>query len=325
MMKQHARKGMTALIGLAFAVAFVAAPALAEEKFQEKFEKTEALAKNGKLYLNNISGDIEILTWKDAQVKIEALKTSKAASLDKAKENAGLVTIEVTKEGDLVRVETKYPKKSGGSGGGFWGGDSMNVSVDYKVWVPDQAAVEIKSISGDIKVAPLGGAAKIGSVSGDVELHGAAGADVDLVSGDLVLEDIVGDVFLKAVSGDIKTTRIKGSVEVEAVSGDIDLLDVSEAQTINAKSVSGNITYVGGIKAGGRYEIKTHSGDVRMTIPADSAFDLEANTFSGDIDSAFEIQVVGKISPHDIHGTVGMGGATVILKSFSGNVDLNKK
>lgn len=321
MMKEHDRKWMTALIGLAFAVAFVAAPALAEEKFQEKFERTEALAKNGKLYLNNISGDIEILTWKDPQVKVEALKTSKAGSLDKAKENAGLVTIEVTKEGDLVRVETKYPKKSGG----FWGGDSINVSVDYKVWVPEQAAVEIKSISGDIQVAPIGGAAKIGSVSGDVELHGAAGADVDLVSGDLVLENIAGDAFLKAVSGDIKTTRIKGSVEVEAVSGDIDLLDVSEAQTINAKSVSGNITYVGGIKVGGRYEIKTHSGDVRMTIPADSAFDLEANTFSGDIDSAFEIQAVGKTSPREIHGSVGKGGATIILKSFSGNVDLKKK
>jgi DUF4097 and DUF4098 domain-containing protein YvlB len=321
MIKKHDRRWSTALVAAAFVVAFIAAPALAEQKFEEKFERTEALVKNGKLYLNNISGDIEILTWKEAQVKIEALKTSKAGSLDKAKENAGLVTIEVTKEGDLVRVETKYPKKSGG----FWGGDSINVSVDYKVWVPDQAAVEIKSVSGDIQVAPIGGAAKIGSVSGDVELHGAAGADVDLVSGDLVLENIAGDAFLKAVSGDIKTTRIKGSVEVEAVSGDIDLLDVSEAQTINAKSVSGNITYVGSIKAGGRYEIKTHSGDVRVTIPADSAFDFEANTFSGDIDSDFEIQVVGKISPHEIHGTVGKGGATVILKSFSGNVDLKKK
>jgi DUF4097 and DUF4098 domain-containing protein YvlB len=321
MIKKQDRRWPILLVAAAFVVAFVAAPALAEQKFEEKFERTEALVKNGKLYLNNISGDIEILTWKEAQVKIEALKTSKAGSLDKAKENAGLVTIEVTKEGDLVRVETKYPKKSGG----FWGGDSINVSVDYKVWVPDQAAVEIKSVSGDIQVAPIGGAAKIGSVSGDVELHGAAGADVDLVSGDLVLENIAGDAFLKAVSGDIKTTRIKGSVEVEAVSGDIDLLDVSEAQTINAKSVSGNITYVGSIKAGGRYEIKTHSGDVRVTIPADSAFDFEANTFSGDIDSDFEIQVVGKISPHEIHGTVGKGGATVILKSFSGNVDLKKK
>ncbi|OGD14823.1 MAG: hypothetical protein A2V76_02950 [Candidatus Aminicenantes bacterium RBG_16_63_14] len=321
MMRKQDRKWPVILIGTAFVLAFVAAPALAAEKFEEKFEKTEALAVNGKLYLSNVSGQIEVATWKNAQVKIEALKTSKADTLAKAKENAGEVTIEVTKEGDLVRVETKYPKRSGG----FWGGKSINVSVDYKIWVPDQAAVELKSVSGDVRVAPLGGKAKIGCVSGNIDLLGAAGADVDLVSGDLTLENIAGDAYLKAVSGNIKATQVKGSVEVEAVSGDIDLRDVSEAMTVNAKSISGNITYAGKIKAGGRYELKAHSGDVRMTIPADSAFDFEANTFSGSIDSDFEIQVVGKISPREIHGTVGKGGATVKLKSFSGNVDLRKR
>ena len=321
MTRKTDRKWLAALLGAAFVLAFAAAPAMAEEKFQEKFEKTEALAKNGKLYLNNVSGQIEIMTWKEAQVKIEAVKTSKAGSLARAKENAALVTIEVTKDADLVRVETKYPKKSGG----FWGGDSINVSVDYKIWVPDQAAVELKSVSGDVSVAPIGGMAKIGCVSGNVDLKGAAGADVDLVSGELTLENIAGDAYLKTVSGDIQATAVKGSIEAEAVSGEIDLRDVSEAQTVSAKSVSGGITYVGKIKAGGRYELKAHSGDVRMTIPADSAFDFEANTFSGDIDSDFEIQVVGKISPREIQGTVGKGGATVMLKSFSGSIELKKR
>ena len=170
MMKKLNSKWTAALMGAAFILAFVAAPALAEEKFQEKFKKTEALAKNGKLYLNNVSGQVEIATWKEAQVKIEAVKTSKAATLAKAKENAALVTIEVTKDADLVRVETKYPKRSGG----FWGGDSVNVSVDYKLWIPDTAAVELKSVSGDVRVAAIGGHARVSCVSGNVDLLGAA-------------------------------------------------------------------------------------------------------------------------------------------------------
>ena len=261
------------------------------------------------------------MTWKEAQVKIEALKTSKASSLEKAKENADLVTIEVTKDGDVVRVETKYPKKSGG----FWGGNSINVSVDYKIWVPEAAAVEIKSVSGDVDVAPIGGKAKIECVSGNVDLLGAAGAEIKLVSGDLVLENITADVFINAVSGNITATRIKGSLESETVSGDIRLTDLSGSRTVDVKTVSGNVTYVGVIEADGRYELKTHSGDVRMSIPAGSSFDFEANTFSGDIDTDFEIAVSGKISPKEIRGTVGKGGATVVLKSFSGNVDLKKK
>lgn len=321
MKNENTKRWMTTLVGLAFVAAFVAAPALAEEKYEEKFAKTEALAKNGRFSLNNISGDIEIAVWKEAQVKIEAVKRSKASSLDKAKENAAKVTIEVTKDGDLVRVETKYPKREGG----FWGGDRISVSVDYKVWVPDQAAVEVHSVSGDVDVAPLGGKAEIVCVSGDVKLHGAAGAEIKLTSGDLVLEDVAGDVFIKAVSGDLTVSRIKGSIEADAVSGDIDLRDVSGARTIEVKTVSGDVTYVGAIVAGGRYELGTHSGDVRMTIPAGSAFDLEANTFNGTIETDFEIKVVGKISPREIRGTVGSGGATIALKSFSGDVELKKK
>jgi DUF4097 and DUF4098 domain-containing protein YvlB len=321
MKKQVSSRWPVVLAAAALVAVLVAAPVLAEQKFEEKFEKTVPLSKTGTLYLTNISGQIEVLTWKDAQVKIEALKTSKADSLDKAKENAAKVTIEVTGEADRVSVETKYPKRIGG----FWGGDSINVSVDYKVWVPEQAAVEVKSVSGDVKIAPIGGKAKIDSVSGNVGISGAAGAEVKLVSGDLRMENIAGDAFIKAVSGDIDVTRIKGSIEADAVSGDIVLKDVAEAQTVDIKTVSGNVTYSGDLKAGGRYELKTHSGDVRMTIPAGSGFDLEANTFSGDIETDFEITVSGKMSPRDVRGTVGKGGTTLVLKSFSGNVDLKKK
>jgi DUF4097 and DUF4098 domain-containing protein YvlB len=321
MKNENIKRWMTALVGLAFVAAFVAAPALAEEKYEERFAKTEALAKNGRFSLNNVSGDIEIAVWKEAQVKIEALKTSKASSLEKAKENAAKVTIEVTKEGDLVRVETKYPKREGG----FWGGDRISVSVDYKVWVPEQAAVEVHSVSGDVVIAALGGKAKIDTVSGDVTLAGAAGAEINVKSGDIDLRNIGGDAFVETVSGDIDITGLKGSVEAEAVSGDIVIRDVSGARAVGIKTISGNVTYVGGLDAGGRYELGAHSGDVRMTIPAGSAFDLEANTFNGTIETDFEIKVVGKISPREIRGTVGAGGATVVLKAFSGDVDLKKK
>jgi DUF4097 and DUF4098 domain-containing protein YvlB len=302
-------------------VALAAAPALAEQKYEEKFEKTVPLSKTGLFALGSVSGNIEVMTWKEAQVKIEALKVSKADTQDKAKENAAKVTIEVTAEADAVRVETKYPKRNGG----FWGGDSIKVSVDYKVWVPEQAGVDLSSVSGDVEVASIGGKAKITCVSGNVGLRGAAGADIKLTSGDLTMENISGDAYVKGVSGDIDVTKVKGSIKAEAVSGDIKLLEVSDASTIDVKTVSGNVTYQGVIKPGAHDEFKTMSGDVRVTIPADSSFDLEASTFNGDINSEFPITTNGKISPREIRGTVGKGGATLSVKTFSGNVDIKKK
>ncbi len=58
MRNRQAREWATILVALAFVAAFVAAPALAEEKYEEKFAKTESLAKTGKVYLSNISGDM---------------------------------------------------------------------------------------------------------------------------------------------------------------------------------------------------------------------------------------------------------------------------
>ena len=321
MRKFHKPRALIVLATLGLAFVFLSAEAMAGDRHEEKFEKTEALAKDGKVFLSNVSGDIEVRTWDKDEVKIDALKVSEASSLSQAKENCGLVTIEVTKEAGLLRIETKYPQQKT-----FWGGKSINVSVDYKLWIPAKASAEVKSVSGDVELEAIGGAVKVGVVSGSVTLmKAAAGADLHTVSGDLTLEDIAGNAYLKTVSGDIGVTRIKGSIEAETVSGEIEMREVTEAGSISAKSLSGNVDYQGKINPQGRYTLKSHSGDITMTIPADSGFEFDAETFSGVIDSDFQIEVSGKVSPRELHGVVNKGGAALRLSTFSGDIDLKKR
>ena len=61
-----------------------------------------------------------------------------------------------------------------------------------------------------------------------------------------------------------------------------------------------------------------------MILSPNAAFDLEASTFSGDIESDFEIMVTGKFSKKKVQGAVNGGGAVVILNTFSGDIDLKK-
>ncbi len=318
-MKNAIRRKRPVAALAAVVVAALAVFAVAREKYEEKFAKTVDIAKDGRVYLGNISGDIEITPWKQNQVKIDAVKVSEASSLDKAKENAAQVTVDVATVEGVLRIETKYPEKKH-----FWEGNSGNVSVSYKLMVPEMAAVEVKSVSGDVKIGALGGALKVKSVSGAVTVLGAAGVDIDLVSGDITVENIAGDAYLEAVSGNIKATKVKGSLEAGSVSGEVTLKDVSEARSVKAHSVSGDLTYTGTIMASGNYEFDSQSGNIVLTIPANAAFDFEAHTFSGVIDSAFPVEVSGKISPKDMRGTVNKGGARIRLKSFSGNVELKK-
>jgi len=310
-------KGLVILSSVALLTGVLSA---AGETHEEKFEKTEALARSGKVLISNISGEIEVKTWTEEKVKIDAVKISEASSPEKAKENSAAVAIEVTKQGDVLQIETKYPRRKG-----FWGDEGVDVTVNYKLWIPDKASVEAKSVSGDIAFASIGGSIKGKAVSGSISVAGAAaGADCDSVSGELNLSDITGDAYLKTVSGGIEVDRIKGAVDAESVSGGLRFLDVSAARTVSAKTVSGNVVYQGLINPQGRYGFKSHSGNIRLTLPAGSAFEFEAKTFSGTIDSDFEVQMSGKLSPRELRGSVNGGGANITLMSFSGSIDLRK-
>ncbi|MBN2245049.1 MAG: DUF4097 family beta strand repeat protein [Candidatus Aminicenantes bacterium] len=326
------------IITLAALTVFLAGISLAasydREKYEEKFEKTVRLNKDGKVDLRNIAGDIEVKTWDKAEVRIDALKISREDSLEKAKENAGKVKIEVTEEGDALYIKTEYPKERI---------RSLNVSVDFWLTIPEGASININSVSGDVNAEKIGGALKAGSVSGEVTLmdirgtliassisgnvtveKAGSGADCKSTSGDVELKNIVGDVDLNSVSGDILVQDIKGSIDAETVSGDIELMNVADAQEVKVKALSGEIVYEGDIKSNGRYYLQSHSGDVTLLIPGSSAFDIMAKSFSGGIDSEFDITVSGKFGK-EIKGSVNGGGAEVNIKTFSGTIDLKKK
>lgn len=319
---KHGKMNKAALLAVSvlLLVALVAPAAWAKEKYEEKFEKTVALAKDGKVSISNISGNIWVTVWDQDQVKIDAVKISQASSLDKAKENAAKVTIEITPEGNMLRIETKYPKSIK-----MWGGESTNVSVEYRLTIPKSAALKANNISGNVDVESPGGPVDLSAISGDVNLSKAnKGAECSTISGNLKVAEVSGDVFLKSVSGNLTANMIKGSIQAETVSGEVELVEVSEANSVRVKALSGGVLYRGRINKDGNYKLKSHSGGITMHLPADSAFDFEADTFSGSIESDFEIKVSGKVSPREMQGIVGGGGATVKLSSFSGDIQLKK-
>jgi hypothetical protein len=334
------KKLIVLLAVLAVAVFFLGlnpleASAQGKVKHEETFAKTESLARDGKVEIRNISGDVEVKTWDRDEVKIDALKTSRASSTEKAKENAAKVKIEVTRENGVLKIGTIYPKPSI---------KNLNVSVDYKVMIPSQATINAKSVSGDVRLEKIGGKATADTTSGNVTVMGAEnGANAETVSGDVDVADVQNGVYCKTasgnidakniagntdlacVSGDVTAENIRGSVEADTVSGSVRLMGISDADVVKGKTMSGNTIYRGDISPTGRYDLEAHSGTVEITIPSGSAFDLTASTFSGTIKTEFEVMMSGKLSKKKISGSVNGGGADMKLKTFSGNIILKKK
>jgi len=295
----------------------------AKERFEEKFSKTVSLAPDGKVQIRNLSGMIKVESWARNEVRIDALKVSRAGSESRAKSNAALVVIDIKESGNMLDIETQYPQTRGGL---FRGDNSINVSVDYQLMIPEKASLRVNSTSGDVDVQKIGGFTDIHLTSGDLTVSQANnGLQVKVISGGVRINDVKGEVNLRSVSGSVIIDRVRGSLDVDSTSGRVELRGVSEADTVRAKSLSGGISYEGKINPRGRYNFEVHSGTVEVVLPSDSAFELSAETFSGDIETDFAVQVLGKVSNKELHGTVNGGGASLDLKTFSGNIRIRKR
>lgn len=269
-------------------------PSLLFAKVKDKIEKTYTLNRDGKVYLEAKSGDIVVNSWDKNEIKIIAHKKA---------------MIDMHHTDDNIRMIIKRPK-----------------SFYFELLIPDKAHLRVETVSGRVKVHKMGGSLDIRTVSGDIEVLTAKnGVRCKTVSGDIHLEEIVGNADLKTTSGKISVEGIKGSVKAETVSGNIKLEAFSHAEEVEMESISGNIRLRGELSPGGIYEINSHSGNVEMSIPSDSNFELRVETFSGDMQCDFDLKISGKTDRKKLQGVVGKGGASLILSSFSGNIRITKQ
>jgi DUF4097 and DUF4098 domain-containing protein YvlB len=298
--------------------------AYAEER--QEIRRSFTLNRGATVSLGNISGDIKITSGTGSQVELYAVKTGPA-------EQMSLVDVTMDAQPSRLSIQTVYPKTSGNN----------RVSVSYDLKVPRDVNLDsINSVSGDIEISDINGRvvghtvsgdirgsrisqdANLESVSGDVHISDAGGrTTVHSVSGDAIAENIKGDLETKSVSGDVQIRQVQGYVQAESVSGDVSISN-STPTGLTASAVSGDLKFDGRLNPNGRYSLKSHSGSVTMDLPSDSGFALRASTFSGSVNSDFDIKVNGSIEKKTISGVVGSGGPTIELNSFSGSVLVRK-
>jgi len=298
----------------------------------ETFSRTVPLQANGRVTVQNISGHIDITTGSRPEVVISAVKRTPGPRSELSR-----VQIEVDAARDRVDVRTVYQDRGRS--------ENNRVSVDYTVTVPASAAVELKSVSGDLKVTGVQGSVFAEAISGDIVTTGTPRVEVaKSVSGDVEIADVSTDRALSAetISGHLRGSNIKArELVMKTVSGEIVVSDAT-ADRVTAHSVSGSVEYNGSISRGGSYDFNSHSGPIRLTIPENSGFRLTASTFSGNISSDLPLtlggtrggQVIvggrgrGRRGPNgngSIQATAGDGSASIEIHSFSSDVTISKR
>jgi lia operon protein LiaG len=160
----------------------------------------------------------------------------------------------------------------------------------------------------------------INVVSGDIKIDDLQAAELvlDSTSGDMKLDKISSEkIRIESTSGDVVVRDYTGNIDVSNTSGDISLISGTENEDIFVKTVSGDIFVEQDDVSD--MDIKVTSGDVRIALPQESEFKLDASTLSGEIEHDFPLKIESS-SRRNLEGYIGDSDYRITVNTTSGDI-----
>jgi DUF4097 and DUF4098 domain-containing protein YvlB len=256
----------------------------------EKFSKTIKTGRGSTLDLQNVSGSITVTGASGDNIVIDAIKRVRARDDARAKAMLMALEIRLDERPGRVTVRTIYPRAM----------TTTLAAVDYTVRVPQDAAVDLTSISGDLRVTNVNGELRLETVNGSVR----AGQSPRLgfaksVSGNVeITGNIEVELNASSLTGALLLQDVRArALELTTISGDVVLNSVLVDRALRVRSVNGDLRFEGPLSKSGRYDMNSHSGRIQMLLPPTSGFEIDASTFSGNLRSELPLTITGTTPP----------------------------
>lgn len=211
----------------------------------------------------------------------------------------------------------------------------------------DGGDIEIHNVGANVSAELQSGGARIDNVAGDVDVKGR-GNEIEIadVTGNATVEGaFIDTIRLRNVAkitryispwSDLTATQVTGRVEVD--SGDIALFDaagpvkiVAHNKDIEVENVAGALEITdshGQVRVGyssqpsGDLNVVNDGGEVDLTLPARSNFQMSALSRYGSVESDFEapaLRLANEGQDARLSGAFGMGGPRItIVTSYAG-------
>jgi hypothetical protein len=290
----------------------------------DRVTRTLQLGPSGSLELKNIVGDITVTAGSGREVTVEIIRRARGRTAADARLGLERVQVEVDQRGERASVQARYPDEHHAP---------YSVSTIYTVTAPAGTHVTASSIAGNVTIKDIQGDLSVDLVSGNIDISSAGRISVaKTISGSVTVTGASTDGSLEigSISGSIMAQDIKcRQLDMSTISGNVRAREVT-CGGAQLKSMMGTVEYTGPLARSGRYELQSHAGQVLFTPTGSTGFELQANTFSGEIRTEMPLTLQGSVSGHSmmrrsIRGTFGDGSAVVIATTFSGNVIIGRK
>ncbi|MFE2317934.1 DUF4097 domain-containing protein [Streptomyces sp. NPDC059441] len=169
-----------------------------------------------------------------------------------------------------------------------------------------------------VEVGVVGAAAVVSGMEDRVEVKG--------VTGDTTLVRIAGPVRVDTVSGSLEAQAVTGDLRFNSVSGDLTVIEASGC-SVRAESVTGSmIVDIDPTGTPTDVQLSNVSGEIAIRLPHPADAEVEANTTSGTVSSAFEdLRVSGQWGAKKITGRLGAGNGKLKAMTVSGSIAMLRR
>lgn len=221
-------------------------------------------------------------------LEVEALVTAYGRTREEALANAGQIRLRVD-QGPVTRIYAQ-------------GADTQaRYDLAYRISVPDGVGLQLRSLSGAIRVTDAPATVSAETTSGSITVSGAG-----------------GDVKVSSTSGAIDLTQVGGAVKAVATSGGIRAADAGGP--VVATTSSGGLN-VQAARIQGAYDLSASSGSILMQIPAGAGVTVSARSSSGTV-SGPPWLTIGE-GRNSGAGTSGAGRYTITARTSSGAIRID--
>ena len=283
-------------------------------------DERKSAAGVGEVDIENVAGRIVVEGWDQDEIHVQGT----------IGEDVEELVFEV--DGSTAEVRVRVPKS----------GRNLKIRSELTIRVPKRVSVEAQTVSGGVEARNLEGSyLDLEAVSGGVKVAGCTGdIEASSTSGGIDIADARGEVQAECVSGSIEIVGTPTSVSAEGVSGSVQINGVQREAEVNSvsgrisviggalerfesESVSGGVTFEGGIARNGHFDISSVSGGVGLTFTSDVSAEFDVESFSGGI--TIDLPGAPTSAKRQVSFRTGDGSGRIDIESFSGGVRIDRK
>jgi Putative adhesin len=262
----------------------------------QQMDTTVAISRGQRLDVNAFGGEVTVRAWNRNTVRIEAT-------------TSGRDRVEISSSATAVSIRTQ-------------GRHGPPTEVQLTISAPAWVGLNLSGVNTGMRVQGVHAPISVETVEGEVDVTGGEGLiSLRSVQGSVALRGARGRINLNSVNEDVSVSGSTGDVMAQTVNGEIDL-QLTDAASVDASTVNGDIHYSGPIRNGGRYSLSTHNGDISLTVAEGTNASVAVSTFSGEFESEFPVPLRDTRQGKGFNFTLGSGSAQVTLESFQGTIEL---